>query len=555
MSRKNSDSKIHPFFDQLWYGGLSNHEIIKWIELEPDLLYAETLNGDNLLDYAADKGNAELLSYLLKRGLDLNTRKNIQSLYKSANVEIAQLLLEAGASLEHGYPDSILFWSGRMNRPEVFRFLIEQAQKIGRDLVIGNQDTLFLVAQYPNDDEKDDIGCLQILIEYGANLNAIQEGNEFTVVEEAAMGNSVTRFELLMSLGARFNRSKVYRYAKKDVKAYIEEKYPELILSEWKLTTEKLAKIEPERYLPGYFIQEDAFLSLESELQIVLWRKQKDSSFKPYRGIQLADRAFRGIALSPDKKLCTIPDWEGLHLKDTSTLESVASYQFSPGKFIEYAAFSLCGKYIVALPSQDTKLYVLNLKTGKITSSVIPFTSQPVSLSFSGDAPLFSYISIEEGGAESGIFRIEPDETVRLIEVYIELGNYTCKFHMHPSLPLFRLDNRIYSYDVKTYLEKPALNYQWNNHYPLSATLKWEITTVSDELKTIYYFVEQYLLVLAGHKATYLLLENGKQIAEHEFHLGEGESILDYIFETNQFLVGTLQHMKVIDNPILLNLH
>lgn len=394
MSRRKSDSKVHPVFNQLSHSDdFSTDGIIKLIEREPDLLHAEAVNGTTLLDYAADKGNVELLRYLLKHGVDLNTRKNIQALYKSANLETAQLLIEAGASLTHGDPSCILFWSGRMNRPEVFRFLIEQAKKIGRDLVTENQDTLFLAAQFPDDDDKDDIGCLQILLEYGANLNAIREGNEFTVVDEAAMSNSVARFELLMSLGAQFNRSKVYRYAKKDVKAYIEEKYPELILFEWKLTTEELAKIEPKRYFPGYFIQEDAFLSQESELQIVLWRKQKDGTFKPYRGIQLSHRAFRGIALSPDKKLCTIPDWEGLQLKDTSTLESVASYQFSPSKFIEYAAFSLCGKYIVALPCQDAKLYVLNLKTGKITSSVIPFTSQPVSLSFSGDAHLFSYIS------------------------------------------------------------------------------------------------------------------------------------------------------------------
>lgn len=547
-----SESAVHPIFHQMKYGTPSAEELIEWIEREPDLLYAKDWGSGTVLHYAADQGNTALLRYLLTKGLDLNTRKNIAALYQAANVEIAQLLLDAGASLAHGYPYGILFSAGRSNRPEVFRFLIEEAKKIGRDLVTGNDNILFLVARFPDDDEKEKMGCLPILIEYGANLNAIQEGNEFTVVDEAAMGNSVARFELLMSIGARFNRSKVYRYARKDVKAHIREKYPELTLTEWELNHEELSKITPEAYLPGYFIRPNAFLSIESELRIVLWTEQGDGNFKAFRGIQLHDRAIRMFALSPDKKRCTIPDWDGkLHLKDTSSLATVASYQFPTSKLMEYAAFSLCGKYIVALPCQDTKIYVLNLKTGKITGSDIPFTSQPVRLSFPGEAPFFSYISIEEGGAESGIFRIEPDESVSLIEAYTERENYSCSFNMHPSLPLFLLNNGIYSYDVDAYQKKQAIHYKWLACPPLTATLKWTIAGIPVSRSSCY-FVEQYLLVLAPKKATYYLLENGKQLAEFEFILEEEDKLLDYVYETNQFLVGTALQQKLINNPIAL---
>lgn len=548
-----SSDEIHPIFHKT--NSISSIEIMKWVDREPELLHAKSWGGwgDTLLQIAAHNGQLDLVQFLLKKGADPNVEKNWSALCKSATKEIAKLLLDHGAKLTLEYPKDLLFWACRYNRPEVLNFLIEQGKQINLDFFSNEfgKSVVHWAAEYPDDDEREDSSCLRILIKHGADINVATYGNDSTPLNLAAGTGSVSRFELLMSLGGRYNRSRLYWNAKENVKKYIEEKYPELALAEWPMSAEEISGQDLLVYSFHYVPTQAGFLSMASQMKFILWHVE-DGMLQSSRGIQLRRFEIKNISVSVDGSHFVLPDEAGrVQIRSTSTLERIGFYQFPSESFIWYVQFSPCGNYLLAVPWNQQVIHILNLKTQAITTSLSHFSCQPMSFSFAANPRLFSFLTMEQGGAESGIFRIEPDGTAVLLEVYTGVEDGTSKIIFHPTLPVFMVNGKVYVYDDDEYLEmEPLKSDWWEKKHRFRAALKWRFDMEKLPKGSRYYFFKKYLLILSPQKLTYYTLGTGKIAAEHHFDLADGESIRQHLIEINKILLNSAEGFKLIDNPI-----
>ena len=541
-----SADEIHPIFYKI--DTITSVEIMEWVDREPALVYAKSWGDTTLLHIAADKGYLDLVHFLLMRGADSNLLSRWGTpLFKSATTEIAQLLLDHGAILSNTNFDKSLDRACRSNRPEVLKFLLEQEQQHNEDFsaLLANSELIYVAAEYP--ENSDDCSCLRILIDKGANINVQVDWTGYTALNYAARSNSIARFELLMSLGAKFERTTLYRFAKDKVAAYIRERYPELTAPEWVISANEIKLQKPGSAL--YFLQDGrSFISHEVFHQIILWRIE-DGVLNPVRGIQLNRDFLRAISVSPDGLHFIVPiEFGQIQIRSSHTLELVNFLQFPSDQTIELAEYSPCGKFIITTGERDG-IYVFNLKTGKITVNNEPFNRQSICFSFAHQSRFFSFFSIETGGGESGIFRLDPNGKTTLIEAYMGDEDYSSLILMHPTLPVFMLNGRIYAYDIEKYLElKEKKN--WREAHRFAATLKWKFNLENLPKESLLYFFKKYLVLRSLHKLTYYTMGSGKIVAEHFFDLEEGSYILHHVLEINKLLLFSSDGIKLIDNPI-----
>lgn len=550
VSPTASKPDIHPIFELAESGAFQ--EVMDWIEREPELVQLLGWLDTTLLHVAVDKGNVEFTQFLLAKGADVNAGREKGALCWAKNAAVAKLLLDHGAIIPNSGSSSALSWACRYNRPDVVKLLLEYGALIDGtppESIWSRHAPIFDAAENPKDSE--DAECLRILIENGADINFHGTSYLDAAIYCAAMSGSISRFELLMAAGAKFERALLYNRARANVETYIESKYPELAQEEWSMSAEEISVQDLLVYSFDYVPPLAGVLSMASQMKFILWHVE-DGMLQPSRGIQLRRFEIKNISLSVDGSHFVLPDEAGrVQIRSTSTLERIGFYQFPNESSIEYMQFSPCGNYLLAVPWDQQVIYILNLKTQAITTSPSHFTCQPISFSFAANPRLFSFLTMEQGGAESGIFRIEPDGTALLLEVYTGVEDGTSKIIFHPTLPVFMVNGKIYAYDDEDYLEmQPSRSDWWKKKNRFRAALKWRFDIEKLPRGSRYYFFKKYLLILSPQKLTYYTLGTGKIVAEHHFDFAKGESIEQHLIEIDKILLDSPQGFKLIDNPI-----
>ncbi len=547
VSSTASKPDIHPIFELAKSGAFQ--EVMDWIEREPELVKLLGWLDTTLLHVAVDKGDVEFTQFLLDKGADVNAGREKGALCWAKNAAAAKLLLDHGAIIQNRGTSSALSWACRYNRPDVVKLLLEYGALIDGtppESIWSRHAPIFDAAENPKDSE--DAECLRLLVESGADINFQGTAYHDAPIYYAAMSGSIGRFELLMAAGAKFERALLYNHAQANVKTYIESKYPELAQEEWELGQEELAVIETPRYL--YTVKNQAsFWSYENFGTIIRW-EIIDNKLKAIKGVELNRIGYRGFSLSSDGVHLAVPHGEGkIQIRDAQTLKTLHYIQFPTDDDIELIQYSPNGAYLVAI-RQYKEIYVLNLKTGSITASPEPFVRQSSSLDFSPVDQFFSFFSIETGGDESGIFRIEEDGGLVLIEYHIGDEDINNWIIMHPYLPYFIVQRKVYRYELEQYQLMQARERNFKNG--LAAEFKWELPENVATRHLTRYFYKDYLIAFAPQKITCHSMESGEIVAEHHFDFNQGESLHTYLGGLNKIVLSTPQGNKIIDNPILL---
>lgn len=191
---------------------------------------------------------------------------------------------------------------------------------------------IFDAAENPKDSE--DAECLRLLIENGADINFHGTSYHAAAIYYAAMSGSISRFELLMAAGAKFERAQLYNRARANVETYIQSKYPELAQEEWELGPEELAAFKQPRNL--YFSKnQQPLFSCENFATILRW-EVIDDQLKATKGIELNRDWFRGFSVSADGTHIAVPYKAGkIQIRDAQTLEILDYIQFPTDDDIE----------------------------------------------------------------------------------------------------------------------------------------------------------------------------------------------------------------------------
>lgn len=520
-----------------------------WIEREPELVKLLGWMNETLLHVAVDKGDVEFTQFLLAKGADVNAGREKGALCWAKNAAVAKMLLDHGALIQNRGSSSALSWACRYNRPDVVKLLLEYGALIDGtppESIWSRHAPIFDAAENPKDSE--DAECLRLLIENGADINFHGTSYHAAAIYYAAMSGSISRFELLMAAGAKFERAQLYNRARANVETYIQSKYPELAQEEWELGPEELAAFKQPRNL--YFSKnQQPLFSCENFATILRW-EVIDDQLKATKGIELNRDWFRGFSVSADGTHIAVPYKAGkIQIRDAQTLEILDYIQFPTDDDIELIEYSPNGSYLVAI-RQYREIYVLNLKTGSITASPEPFVRQSSSLDFSPVDQFFSFFSIETGGDESGIFRIEEDGALVLIEYHVGGEDINNWIIMHPYLPYFIVQCKVYRYELEQYQLMQARERNFKNG--LAAEFKWELPEYIVSGHSVRYFYKDYLIALEQQTITYYSMESGEIVAEHHFDFNQGESLHTYLGGLNKIVLSTPQGNKIIDNPILL---
>lgn len=142
---------------------------------------------NNALFQAIKNGDLETVKSLLNSELDLD--KTDECGYKPlllavnfGNIEIAKLLLEAGASSDCCDAQSMVN-SIENRRPDLLLFLIEAGIDINQRLVENEDRTVLTEAARAGD-----INIVKTLVEHGADVNAVSRKNHFALMNAACQG-------------------------------------------------------------------------------------------------------------------------------------------------------------------------------------------------------------------------------------------------------------------------------------------------------------------------------------------------------------------------------
>lgn len=172
-------------------------------------------NGINILFLAIDKGNLEIIKYLIKQATDtngptvLNILKNErgQTLFLFActknNLEIIQYLYSPISGLEKvdNFRNTCLILASYIGNPDIVNFLLEEAKKFGEAFSIVNiqneyGNTPLIVAC-----ENGHYDVVNLLLQNDANIN-LQDNEAWTPLMWASTNGHLDIVKLLLIMGA-----------------------------------------------------------------------------------------------------------------------------------------------------------------------------------------------------------------------------------------------------------------------------------------------------------------------------------------------------------------
>ena len=164
-----------------------------------------------LLHLASD-AHPDVVALLLERYPDLNTSEMLRVAAISDNIAIARLLLERGADVNYRLNDHTIatpLHGAVYASDEMTRFLLEHSADPSATDSLG-MTPLHHAADGSSNKPKDHTEIMAVLIEYGADVNAIDNASGATPLHYAVYFKEPDAVELLLERGAEVNITDAY---------------------------------------------------------------------------------------------------------------------------------------------------------------------------------------------------------------------------------------------------------------------------------------------------------------------------------------------------------
>lgn len=198
-------------------GDLAEVEAV--LKAHPDWVNVQRKYGETALHQAADNNHMAVIKSLLAHGADIEARDAdgmtpLALAARFGNMVTLQLLLDSGADIETtDNTGRTLLRMAAARSPkwpgggaEIVAFLI------GKGLDVNARDRFRRTALH-DAAMNDSVEVALLLIEHGADVNAVQDYERLTPLHEAIRGNSVEIAEALINAGADVNAKTGYGYS------------------------------------------------------------------------------------------------------------------------------------------------------------------------------------------------------------------------------------------------------------------------------------------------------------------------------------------------------